>query len=102
MLLNTFIQTLTKFKEFCQVNYRDDNIIQPRNWFQFADDAAAVTSYEYENQILLNMFTGWCSWSRMTIRIDKCKTFGIKKTIARSMQFKPKLFLVREQVITYC
>ena len=36
----------------------------------------------------------------MTIRIDKCKTFGIKKTVTRSVQFKPKLLLVREQVPT--
>ena len=36
----------------------------------------------------------------MTIRVDKCKTFGIKKTVTRSVQFKPKLFLVREQVPT--
>ena len=100
MLFNTFIQTLTKSKEFDQLNYRYDNIIQPRNWFQFADDAAAVTSSEYENQILLNVFTRWCNWSGMTIRVDKCKTFGIKKMVTRSVQFKPKLFLVREQVPT--
>ena len=98
MLFNTFIQTLTKSNEFDQLNYRYDSIIQPRNWFQFADDAAAVTSSEYENQILLNMFTRWCNWSGMTI--DKCKTFGIKKTVTRSVQFKPKLFVVREQVPT--
>ena len=48
MLFNTFIQTLTTSNEFDQLNYRYDNIIQPRNWFQFADDAAAVTSSELE------------------------------------------------------
>ena len=53
MLFNTFIQTLTKSKEFDRLNNRYNNIIQPRNWFQFADNAAAVTSSEYENQILL-------------------------------------------------
>ena len=46
------------------------------------------------------MFTRWCNWSRMTIRVDKCKTFGIKKTVTRSVQFKTKMFLVREQVPT--
>ena len=51
MLLNIFIQTLTKSKEFDHLNYRYDNIIQPRNWSQFADDVAAVTSSEYENKI---------------------------------------------------
>ena len=85
MLFNTFIQTLTKSKEFGQLNYRYDNIIQPRNWFQFADDAAALTTSEYGNQILLNVFTSLCNWSGMTIRIDKCKTFGIKKTVTRSV-----------------
>ena len=85
MLFNTFIQTLTKSKESDQLNYRYDDIIQSRNWFQFADDAAAVTSSEYEDQILLTVFT---------------KTFGITKTVTRSVQFKPKLFLVREQVPT--
>ena len=92
MLFNTFIQKLTKSKEFDQLNYRYDNIIQPRNWFRFVDDAAAVTLSEYENQILLNVFTRWCNWSRMTIRIDKCKTFGIKKTVTRSVQFKQSCF----------
>ena len=87
MLFNTFIQRLTKSKEFNQLNYRYDNIIQPRNWFQFADDAVAVTSSEHENQILLNEFTRWCNWSGMKIRVDKCKTFGIKKTVTRSVQF---------------
>ena len=29
MLFNTFIQTLTTSKEFAQLNYRYDNIIQP-------------------------------------------------------------------------
>ena len=32
---------------------------------------------------------------------DKCKTFGIKETVTRSVQFKPKLFLVREQLPTF-
>ena len=91
MLFNTFIQTLTKSKEFDQLNYRYDNIIQPGNWFQFADDVAAVTSSEYENQIL-NVFTRWCNWSGMTIRVDKCKTFGIKKTVTRSVQFNQSCF----------
>ena len=79
MFFNTFIQTLTKSKEFDQLYYRYDNIIQPRNWFQFVDDAAAVTSSEYENQILLNVFTRWCNWSGMTIRVDKFKTLELRK-----------------------
>ena len=36
----------------------------------------------------------------MTIHVDKCKTFGIKNTVTRSVHFKPKLFIVRKQVPT--
>lgn len=30
-----------------------------KKWFQVTDDAIAVTSDDYENQVLLNVFTGW-------------------------------------------
>ena len=62
------------------------NNITPRHWFQFADDATISTSTESENQILLNCFTRWCQWSNMTIRVDKCATFGIKKYMTSSSQ----------------
>ena len=39
---------------------------------QFADDAAAVSSLESENQILLNAFSRWCNWANMIIRVNKC------------------------------
>ena len=31
--------------------------LRPAHWFQFADDAAAVTGQESENQVLLNHFS---------------------------------------------
>ena len=65
----------------------------PRKWFQFADDPAAVTSLEGENQILLNLFSKWCRWSEMTIKASKCHSFGICKTGTTSTQYKPKLYL---------
>ena len=68
------------------------------HWFQFADDAAVVTTDERENQLLLNCFTKWCQWSNMIIRVDKCITFGIKKFSSRSSQFQPKLFINSELV----
>ena len=58
LLFNMLFNTLTKSKEFDQLNYRYDNIIQTRSWFEFADDAAAVTSSEYENQLSLNGLLG--------------------------------------------
>jgi hypothetical protein len=63
------------------------------NWFQFADDAAVISSQEKENQILLNRFSVWCRWANMIIRVDKCSTFGIKKHSSKSIQYQPKLFV---------
>lgn len=92
MIINTFIQVVKqeKFTSF------GSNIIkgfQPRNWFQFADDAAAVTSLEKDNQTLLNIFSRWCTWSDMLIRPDKCHSFGIAKKDTKSIQIKPKLYI---------
>ena len=93
MVFNTFIQTLVKSDEIRQMNYVYHKILKPKNWFQFADDAVAITSSEYENQILLNIFTRWCTWANMIIRTDKCMSFGICKKATKSVQFKPKLFI---------
>ena len=73
-------------------------MFQPMHWFQFADDAAVVTSGEKENQLLLNCFTRWCQWANFVIRVDKCVTFGIKKYSTRSLQFQPKLFVNNQSV----
>ena len=35
------------------------------NWHQFVDDAAVISGLEKENQILLNLFSRWCSWADM-------------------------------------
>ena len=78
MLMNTFIQYI-KGEEFSQFGYRWQKYILPKHWLQFADDAAAVTGLESENQILLNAFNRWCTWSGMPIRVDKCHSFGIQK-----------------------
>ena len=63
------------------------------HWFQFADDAAVITSLEQENQILLNHFTRRCTWASMVIRVDKCSTFGIKNSRTLSTQYLPKLLI---------
>ena len=74
------------------MGYVYHEILNPKNWFQFADDAVAVTSNEYENQVLLNMFTRWCNWSHIIIRTDKCMSFGICKRGSKSVQSKPKVY----------
>ena len=33
------------------------NFLNPTHWFQFADDAAVITSLENENQILLHHYS---------------------------------------------
>ena len=71
----------------------------PRHWHQFADDAVVLTGQEYENQILLNAFTTWCTWCNMIICVDKCKTFGVVKIGSTTKQICPKLF-VNGEIIT--
>ena len=75
MCFNTFIQYIRqeKYRQFgFSPHDENDRLYNPIHWFQFADDAAVVTTDERENQLLLNCFTKWCLWSAMKIRVDKC------------------------------
>ena len=101
LCFNTFIQFITaeKYKHLgFSVHDENDRMFQPVRWFQFADDAAVITSGEKENQILLNCFTRWCQWANFVIRVDKCITFGVRKYSTRSIQFQPKL-LIDKQIV---
>ena len=93
MVFNTFIQTLVKSDEINQMNYVYHKMLKPKNWFQFAYDAVAITSSEFKNQILLNIFIRLCTWANMIIRTDKCMSFGVCKKASKSVQLKPKLFI---------
>ena len=80
MCFNTFIQFIRQEK--CkQLGFsacdKLDYLFKPVLWFQFAEDAAVVTTKEREHLLLLNCFTNWCHWSSMIIRVYKCVTFGI-------------------------
>ena len=92
MIMNTFIQRI-KEKQFEDVGYKFMQYLSPRHWYQFADDAAVVTGMENHNQLLLNEFSRWCTWSNLSIRIDKCHAFGMKKVKTSSKQILPKLYL---------
>ena len=96
MCFNTFIQHI-KCDKYRQFGF-SFKLLNPVHWFQFADDAAVISSQESENQHLLNRFSIWCQWSNMIIRVDKCSTFGIKKTLTKSSQYLPKL-LVNNKLI---
>ena len=76
-----------------QLGYHITNFLLPRHWYQFADDAAAVTAMESDNQKLLNIFSRWCSWCDMIIHVGKCHSFGIKKVYGKAKQVKPTLYL---------
>ena len=91
MCFNTFIQHI-KVERYRQFGF-SFKLMNPVHWFQFADDAAVITSQESENQHLLNRFSVWCQWSNMFIRVEKCSTFGIKKSATKSIQFLPKLLI---------
>ena len=69
----------SKSDKFQQMGYSFSKLFTPRHWYQFTDVMAALTVQEYENQILLNAFTTWCTWCNMIIHVDKCKIFGVAK-----------------------
>ena len=68
------------------------------SWLQFADDAAIVSNSPKDTQTLLNIFIAWCNWSCMTIRLDKCITFGMRKYDNVFSQYEPALFVNGEQI----
>ena len=96
MCFNPFIQHI-KTDKYRQFGF-SLQFLNPVHWFQFADDAAVISSQESENQHLLNRFSIWCQWFNMIIRVDKCSTFGIKKALTKSIQYLPKL-LINKQLI---
>ena len=97
MIINTLIKTIDDERIRC-MGYNFCNSLSPRNWFQFADDSAPVTATEQDSQLLLNVFTKWCKWANLIVRVDKCKTFGIKKNGTLSTQFKPCLRVNNELI----
>ena len=73
--------------QYTNFGYRAIKGFIPRNWFQFADDTAAISSLESENQLLLNVFNKWCTWS------DKCHSFELCKKETMTVQYLPKLYI---------
>ena len=96
MCINTFIQHIKsgKFRQFGFIT----NLLNPVHWFQFADDAAVISGQDSENQHLLNRFSIWCQWSNMIVRVDKCSTFGIRKSLKKSIEYLPKLLINNELI----
>ena len=99
MVVNTLIKTIESERVRC-MGYSYCDALLPRHWFQFADDSALVTFTEEDSQSLLNVFTKWCNWATLVIRVDKCKTFGIMKCGSKSVQFQPYLRVNSHQIPT--
>ena len=95
--MNTLIKSIKSEKISC-LGYVLDKILTPSHWLQFADDTAIVTSLQEDNQLLCNVFSKWCSWADLIIRVDKCHTFGIKKSATASIQYSPYILVQREKI----
>ena len=65
---------------------------------QFADDTAIVTSLESDNQHLINAFSKWASWAGLLVRVDKCKSFAMKKVNTSTVQYEPYLTVNNERI----
>ncbi|CAB4025975.1 Hypothetical predicted protein, partial [Paramuricea clavata] len=94
--INTFIQHIKsdKYRQFGFIT----NLLNPVHWFQFADDPEVISAQDSENQHLLNRFSIWSRWSNMIVKVDKCSTFGIKKSLTKSVQYLPKLLINNELI----
>ena len=58
-----------------------------------------MTATVEDNQLLLNVFARWCSWAALiSINVEKCSTFGIKKSGSKSTQFKPYLKISNKMI----
>ena len=84
MCFNTLMVTIKKDQIKC-LGYVLSQLQTPKHWLQFAEDTALVTALPKDNQMLLNIFSKWTQWADFVIRLDKCSTFGIRKTSTSSV-----------------
>ena len=75
-----------------------DTILIPCHWFQLTDNTAIITILEGDNQLLCNVFTKCVSWVDPIIRVDKCHTFGMKKSAKGFIQYLLNVMVQRETI----
>ena len=92
LVVNTLVKTVDQDRVRC-MGYTFSNMLIPRHWFQFADDSTIATSTEEDCQLLLKVFTKWCNWAALIIRVDKCTTFGITKIGSSACHFRPYMII---------
>ena len=98
LCFSTFIRYISNPK-FAQFQFSTSSL-NPLHWFQFPNNAAIITSLENENLLLLDHLSRHCNLADMTIKVDKCSSFGIKKSSASSVQFLPSLIINDDLVST--
>ena len=91
---NTLMLTLSK-PELRGLGYiwGSNNATNTRSWLQFADDAVVISNSIKDSQALLNIFSAWCNWAHMIIRLDKCCSFSMLKSKGDYHQVEPALFI---------
>ena len=67
-------------------------------WLQFADDAVVISNSVRDAQTLVDIFSSWCTWAKMDIRLDKCCTYGAGKRNGVYSQLEPQLFINSQSV----
>ena len=97
LCVNSLINTINDERIQC-LGYVNDISLNPRHWFQFADDAAIISAHNEDNQLLCNAFSKWSSWADLYIRVNKCHTFGIKKFGTKAVQYKPTIKISGQHV----
>ena len=97
LVVNSIVTTIKNEKVSC-LGYVFGEGLSPRHWFQFADDTAIVSALEEDNQYLCNAFSKWATWADLKIKVDKCHTFGIKKSSTSSVQYNPMILVNRERI----
>jgi len=60
---------------------------------QFADDAIIIADNDKHAQTIINVFSAWCTWADMHIRLDKCCAFGMRKENGNCSRLRPKMFI---------
>ena len=99
LCVNTLMRTLEK-ENLKHLGYIHGPASSQRNcsWLQFADDAVVVSSNTKDSQLLVNIFNAWCNWSKMSININKCCTFGMIKKSGEYIQIEPGQYVNSEKI----
>jgi hypothetical protein len=97
MCFNTFIQHI-KIHKYRQFGF-SLQFLNPVHWFQFADDAAVISSQESENQHLLNHYIQKIK-SSSTVDIFCQNYHGILQFLAYRKRGSPKTLIPKSTVIS--